>query len=101
MISTAAVDQLGESVLHFGGIRIRLTGTGYLVPTWFSLDNEKSQLLTPFSMSVSTGIEPFKLSNFITQRGFLRLETIAINETFKINRIIVFVKPIYGQYVGQ
>lgn len=101
MISTAAIEALGENVMHYGGVRLRVNGTGYLVPTWSSLDNEKSQQLTPFAMKATTGIEPFKLSNFITQRAFLRLETIAINETFRINRVVVFVKPIYGQYFGE
>jgi hypothetical protein len=89
-----------EEILHFAGVRLRVTGSGNLRMTFFSLDDVDSSTLAPIAMQTSTGREPTRLANFISQRGMLQIQTTAINETMRINRIILFAKPIWSQYPG-
>lgn len=90
----------GESIIHFNAIRLRVVGSGQLRPTMFSLDNIENEILVPLPMSVTTNIQPTRLCNFIQQRAQLELKTTAMDETFKINRIIVFAKPVFTDYPG-
>jgi hypothetical protein len=85
-----------ESIVHFGGVRIRATGNANLKLNIRSLDSIQSLDLVP--MAITPGREKFRLSNFVSQRAFLTIKTTEINETFEINRVIAFVKPIYTDY---
>ncbi len=51
-------------------------------------------------MSSAPGKEPFMIASFVSQRTSLRLETTAINETFRISRIVVFAKKIFSSFPG-
>lgn len=90
----------GELVNHFNMIRIRVVGTGSLKMSFFSLDNMKRQDLPDISMSARTDIQPRKLANFKTQRASLQIGTNNINDYFRINRIIIYSRPIYSEYPG-
>lgn len=96
----ASVGSHSEEILHFAGVRMRVTGAGNLDLHFASLDNIDVQTLAPLVMSATTAREPTRLANFISQRGSLRVGTDVIDETFRINRIIVFAKPIWSQYPG-
>lgn len=85
-------------LLHFGSIRLRVVGSGVLRPTLYSLDDVRSSVLPTVTMASTTDREPLVLCNFINQRGYLELKTTAINETFTINKITFFVKPIATGY---
>jgi len=89
-----------EEILHFGGIRLRVTGAGNLQLRLLSLDNTTINSLAPITMSSITNREPTRLANFITQRGALTIFTTELNEQFNINRVILFLKPIWTQYPG-
>ena len=89
-----------EEVIHFAGVRIRVVGTGNLDLEFLSLDNVDTQTLVPLVMSNTTAREPTRLSNFISQRGMLKISTDSINDYFEINRIILFAKPIWSQFPG-
>lgn len=89
----------GEDLIHFGIFRFRVTGSGNLRLTLYSLDEEKSTTCpNPIVMSTTTRIEPTKLFNMITQRAKLKIQTTAIDEYFRINRIVVFAKPVFTDY---
>jgi hypothetical protein len=90
----------GEAIIHFNAIRLRVVGTGQLRPTMISLQGVESQVLVPLTMSTTTDIQPTRLCNFIKQRAQLELKTTSLDEIFKINRIIVFAKPIFSDYPG-
>lgn len=96
----ASVGAHSEEVLHFAGVRLRVTGIGNLDLVFASLDTIDTQTLSPIVMANSTAREPTRLANFISQRGMLRVGTNVIDEVFRINRIIVFAKPIWSQYPG-
>ena len=93
----------GESTNHFNAIRLRVLGIGNLKLNLLSLPNYSGDpvttlTLTPVVMSTSTAIQPTVLSNFVGQRAQLELTTTELNEVFKINRIIIFVRPIASGY---
>lgn len=87
---------VGE-LLHFHAIRFRVTGSGSLRSTLVSLSNVNSSILNNISMSI-TNREPLVLANFIEQRGYLRIQTTAIDEYFTISKIIIFMKPIAASF---
>lgn len=88
----------GEVISHVTGVRMRVTGSGNLKMTLFSLDDIRSQVLVPFPLTAATNIEPFRLANFLEQRVALEVRTTEINEWFRINRIIVFTKAKFTMY---
>ena len=87
-----------EYTQHYHAIRIRVKGSGNLKLTLYSLDDVKSQTLTPVAMSSSTNIAPTQLADFNQQRARLDIRTTEIDETFTINQINVYIKPIYSSY---
>jgi len=89
-----------EELLHAGAIKIRVVGQGVLVPTLYSL-NKVNQMTTAFvTMQSPNPNEPLILTNFVSHRIMLRLETNHLNDQFRINRIILYVKPIYTSLPG-
>lgn len=90
----------GENISHFAAIRVRVNGTGNLLMKVFSLDDVKSKTLVPFVMLQQARIIPTRLVNFMEQRASFELKTTAIDEEFRINRIVVFMKEIYTSYPG-
>jgi hypothetical protein len=84
---------VGE-VLHFGAVRLRVTGSGSLRMFINSLDSVEVDTLSAITMASTTATEPVALANLTSQRGQLQIQTTAIDETFTISRIIVFVKPV-------
>jgi hypothetical protein len=85
-------------LLHFGSVRMRVTGSGVLRPTLQSLDEVNISTLPNVTMSATTNREPTVLSNFIDQRGQLKLETTAIDETFTVSKITIFIRPVATGY---
>jgi len=100
MIATEAITDGSDNLLHFGGVRMRVQGAGTLQMTLLSLGEVKSSVIQPLTMQEEPGFEPFKLSNFISQRAFLKGTTTNLNDFFSINRIIVYVKEYGSQYIG-
>lgn len=90
----------GENEHHIVGIRMRVTGAGSLQMALQDLDNIQTQILNPFVLSATTRIEPTRLANFQSQRIRLNLTTTEINETFKVQRIIIYAKPVAVEYPG-
>lgn len=90
----------GEGISHFNSIRMRIIGTGSLLMTLFSMQDVRSEVLVPFTMGLTTNIQPTRLANFIEQRASLQIKTTAINEYFRINRIIIFSKEFATSYPG-
>ena len=89
---------MAEDILHFGAYKIRINGSGILRATLKSLDSSITQALATITMATAPGREPTVLANFIQQRAFLRLETTAIDETMNVNRIIVYIKPMWTSF---
>ncbi len=91
---------MAENILHFGAIRLRITGIGNVKLRMQSLDNVVVQELTPIVMTTSTNIEPTRLCNFKQQRAKVKIYTDEFGEFMKVNRAIYFVKELYTSYPG-
>lgn len=89
-----------ENIQHYGAVRLRINGIGNLIQTFFGLDNVLTQVLASLAMSNNPGVQPRVLSNFINQRARLELKTVAIDEVMRVNRILIFIKPIWTEYPG-
>lgn len=101
MASTPASQRSrGEMISHFTGVRMRVVGAGSLQMTLYSFDEEKLFPMVPFTLSAATSIEPFRLANFQQQRAILEGKTTVINEVMRINRIIIYSKPMFEDYPG-
>ena len=102
MPTGAALSELssGESISHFAAIRIRVNGVGSLKMAVYSLDNVRSKTLVPLAMQSLNRIVPTRIVNFMEQRASFELKTTEIDETFRINRIVLFTKPVFTSYPG-
>lgn len=85
-------------IIHFGALRFRVTGSGNLQLLLHSLDDVNSSQLSSIAMQTTTNKEPLVLANFVDQRGYLEFKTTAINETFSISKITIFIRPIATGY---
>jgi hypothetical protein len=88
----------GELISHFTGVRMRVVGSGELEMKLISLDDVEEFEMVPFTLASTTNREPFRLANFNQQRALLEGKTDTINEVFRINRIILFCKPLWTDY---
>lgn len=66
--------------------------------TLIGLDEVDTFEVTPLVMSLTPGREPTKLTNFNSQRARLRMGTDVIDEYMKINRVVLWIKPVATQF---
>lgn len=88
---------IGE-LLHFGAVRMRVTGSGDLKTIITSLDDVNESQLPNIALQSTTNKEPLILCNFREQRAYLEVYTEDIDAKFTISRIVVFVKPTATGY---
>ena len=89
-----------EEILHFGGVRLRVIGAGSLNMKFSSLDDVITQDLLPLPMIATNAREPLRLANFISQRALLTVSVSGIDQYFRINKVVLFTKPIWSEYPG-
>lgn len=99
-MATAALSggQSGEVINHFSSIRVRVNGTGFLQLALFSYDDVVSVQLIPLTMSPATSVVPTRLTNFQQHRAALEMKTVNIDEKMKVNRIVIFSKPVFTEW---
>ena len=85
-------------IIHFGAVRLRVTGTGNLQLRLLSLNEVAQRILTPVVMNATTDKYPNVLTNFSKQRAQLEIKTTEIDEVFNIGEVIIYVKPIFASY---
>lgn len=90
----------GENIGHITAVRMRVVGSGNLDMRLYSTDDVTSSDLVAFAMSAATNIQPTRLANFIEQRASLKCSTDEIDEWFRINRIIIYVREFGSSYPG-
>ena len=88
----------GSPLLHFGRLKIRVVGTGVLRCSLIGYDGIKTSTIAPITMSSTTYKQEMKLTNFLSERAKVRIETTGINEVMRVNSLIVFVRSIYSEY---
>lgn len=108
-ISTAFLpsNEPDNNILHYGGVRLRIVGSGNaagssasVIPKLYSLDGSFTTTLATQLVTSGPGREYVALSNFITTLARLELKTTAVNDVMKINRIILYVKEMWANYPG-
>lgn len=90
----------GESITHFGSVRVRVVGNGQLQIFVQSLNDINSKSLAPIPLAPVARYAPTRLVNFVEQRAAFTFRTINKGETFSINRIVIFTKEIYKSFPG-
>lgn len=108
MAKGAGFASRGEAINHFNGVRIRVVGAGDLQVNVYSLDDVGEtpsdtpvEVLVPYTMSANTNRQPTLLANTKEQRASFEFKVTEINEWFQIERIVVFMKPLYTSFVGR
>ena len=90
----------GENLQHFSTIRIRATGLATLNIKVYSLDDVREKALALYFIRTKDRIQPNRLVNFIEQRASFEITTTVLDEYYRINRIIVYMKEIYTSHPG-
>lgn len=88
----------GELISHFSAVRVRVNGTGFLQLALFSYDDVVSTTMIPLTMATATNIVPTRLTNFQQHRASLEMKTVNIDEEMRVNRIIIFAKPVFTEW---
>ncbi len=87
-----------DNILHFSSLRGRIRGVGILRGRIFDLDDTQSKSFPLIDMDAVTGRFVMKLVNFKSQRGCVELKTTDIDERFRINKLVIFAKPLFTEY---
>jgi hypothetical protein len=85
-------------ILHCVGLRLRATGSGNLETYLRSLDDVRNIQLADLALQSLTNREPVILANFQEQKIQIEFRTTEIDETFRISKLVLFVKPIAEGY---
>lgn len=88
----------GEYEHHVVGVRLRVVGDGDLRLILSDLDDTRNQHLLALNMQPVNRFEPTRLANFQSQRIRLTGNIGLINDYFRIQRIIIFAKPVAVEY---
>lgn len=83
---------------HYHTITLRVKGSGNLLTTLYSLEDEYSQVLKNLTLSATTSRSPTLLTNFIQEKAYLYIRVSTIDHKFEISNIIVGVKPVATGY---
>jgi len=87
-----------SAIFHIGAVRTRVVGYGELDYQFLGYNDIETETLVPVTMAQTRSREQTVLSNFVSQVSYLKGSTDLINEQFRINRIVVFVKPLWADY---
>lgn len=83
-----------NNLIHFGAIRIRLTGSGYMQSSLLSYDEVQQSNQVQSTMQSVTAYPVNILTNFTAFASKLELKTVNFGESFFISQIILYVKPV-------
>lgn len=83
---------------HINAVTLRVKGSGSLISKLYSLEDEFSQNLANYTMSLTTSKSKTLLANFIQEKTCLDLRVSVINNKFEINRITIYTKPVASGY---
>lgn len=106
-VETAVLGSSGASVLdksgyiyHLGIVRYQVRGSGVLRSTAYSMDEVNSETLPTVIMAATVNTLKEIKGNFKEQQMSLRIETTAIDEIFRISKIILFLRPLWSSLPG-
>jgi hypothetical protein len=91
---------MAENILHFGAVRLRITGTASLQMEMIPYDGQNIKTLKPLQIIQLPGKDLDRLCNVKAQRARLKISTLKINENIRVDKVIFYVKPVASQYPG-
>ncbi len=80
---------------HFGGIKLRCTGSGVLSIDLYGEDNVTHQSVTGITLAASPGYEPDRLINFQNEKMSIKFGITLINQYFVVTRVDTYAKPTW------
>ena len=95
---TSFINDNEVDILHFGGVRIRVTGQGQLKQILQSYDYINTQEIPEITLRTSNNVNPFVLANFNDQQASLRVYMDSIRNNMNVSRIVIFSIPLYTGY---
>jgi hypothetical protein len=87
-----------EYVNHFGAVRIRIVGSGNLLSKLQSLDDVYELDLSSAVLSATSNKSITILSNFMQTKAKFRMEINEIDEYFKVDNIMIYIKPTFTSF---
>lgn len=87
-------DTVGE-VFHYGGARLRVSGTGGLTLVLTTLDGVRVLTNSAINLSQAPGVYPIRFFNAQSEQASLKGTLTAINQTFRMTRLYVFVRELW------
>lgn len=82
---------------HYHTITLRAKGSGVLLSTLYSLEDEYNQNLKNHTLAINSRSSTL-LANFIQERAYLHIRVSEIDHKFEISNIEIGVKPVATGY---
>lgn len=82
-------------ICHFGGLKLRVTGTGTLLITLQGEDNSNPVSPPSFTLSNGTGKELDRSINYINERMSVKLRVNTFGNRFTLSRLTVWGKELW------
>lgn len=95
---TYFVDNKEADILHYNGVRMRVTGVGDLQGIFQSYSAINTDTLVADTLRTVNNVSPFRLANFIDQNCALRVYTSNTGDYMNVSQIIIFWKKLYTGY---
>lgn len=86
---------LDNWINHFGGIKLRVKGTGNLQVSMFGEDDTVTATAPSIIMAQNPGYEPDRITNFQNEKMALKLRANLFEERATISKITIYAKPIW------
>lgn len=90
----------GGTILHAGGLRFKMRGSGTLATTLYDRDKANSYTCPNLTLNTLPGYEQTILTNFKSQGFIIKIGVSAKDSYFQLNGIKLFVKAIYDSFPG-
>lgn len=83
-----------EEIMHYAGVRMRVTGQGTLKQIFYSLDYINTDTLADLTLKTANNTQPFTISNFIDQDAALKVFTQSTDDYMAVSKLIIYMNPI-------
>ena len=88
------------NITHFHSVNLRVVGFGNLNIEARTMNDLTIQTMVPITMTATDSREEFRHVNFVSQKARFKFGVDNISEYFRVNKIVLWLKPIATQYPG-
>lgn len=86
-----------DRVVHFGSVRMRVSGVGDLEMRTIGLEEVHTLQLVPIVMTTAQFTIPHRLFNFQEHKMSLEVKTSVLNKIFAISSVIIYAKDVFSE----